>query len=756
MQNKLFALLFCFALSVSSLFGGIICPNDIVIDCYADYHNTNVTGKPSLLGQHAWFIPKYFDEEFIDACNIGYINRTWFGDQNDNDIIDIGEPSCMQLITLEGDVNNVTISFPSDLTYGCQSDIQDSKPSWVSGPCDAIGYTINEDIFEFAPDACYKVLRHFKVINWCVYDPVNNPGLGEWTHTQVIKVIDIDQPIINDCDEIYFSVDNDCRAEISFSNSATDIGNCPSPNIKWTASIDLWADGTLDYQYGSFESGDFYVAPSQLDETISFTLPERVQEGSHKIVWKAIDACGNVRSCSSFFYTEDNKAPTPYCRLVVSSTVDGMNDTLKIWANDFNIGSFDNCTPQEDINFTFSTLEGDNVREVHCGNNGVRFFRVYATDDNGNQNYCEVFLVALDNGSCNSKIALEGSVLNYSDFINHPISYVVMDGDNLMKEKSIDSSLDGNFVIDNLELHDSYNFMVKDKEPISPLTGLEDLIMVQKYIIGLESLDFQQQIAADVDSDQKIRANDLLEMVDVILGRTDQYSGGNEIKMIPFKYIAEKKWPSKLSLPFNEVPGRIDFVGVRPGIINNIEIENREKKYLNLKWKKNNERIELLASEDFDYQGIFIEILNISEITDLKLSVKLKQSNFISGQNKFRAITSVTDQIRTDENILALSSDYDISQLEVKAYTIDQHNNRIHWNIQNKPIDDMIYPSISSEHFVINENTEILGLFDIQGRLIPFEKNQNQLLVTNTYQGVIIAKVIDSNGLEQEIRLIKL
>jgi hypothetical protein len=78
---------------------GIFCPADITIGCDDDYHNLDLTGEPTLVGNHSWYFPKYIDTLYLNACNIGFIQRLWFGDQNGNNLVDLGEPFCTQIIT---------------------------------------------------------------------------------------------------------------------------------------------------------------------------------------------------------------------------------------------------------------------------------------------------------------------------------------------------------------------------------------------------------------------------------------------------------------------------------------------------------------------------------------------------------------------------------------------------------------------------------------------------------------------------------
>ncbi|TVR79623.1 MAG: HYR domain-containing protein, partial [Saprospirales bacterium] len=77
-----------------------------------------------------------------------------------------------------------------------------------------VGYTDME--FQIVNDACFKVLRQWKVIDWCQHDP--NSGTGEWTYIQQIKVMDTAGPECDGCGERDFEITNgvDCAGFVDF------------------------------------------------------------------------------------------------------------------------------------------------------------------------------------------------------------------------------------------------------------------------------------------------------------------------------------------------------------------------------------------------------------------------------------------------------------------------------------------------------------------------------------------------------------
>ncbi|MBK9686802.1 MAG: hypothetical protein IPO65_03215 [Saprospiraceae bacterium] len=100
-------------------------------------------------------------------------------------------------------------------------------------------------------------------------------------------------------------------------------------------------------------SDDRYVAPTASGATLkvpAFVLDAEMT--THKVQWKVTDGCGNVTDCYSTFMVVDKKAPTPYCVSLSSAVM--TNGQVELWAIDFNKGSFDNCTPQNALLYTFN------------------------------------------------------------------------------------------------------------------------------------------------------------------------------------------------------------------------------------------------------------------------------------------------------------------------------------------------------------------------------------------------------------------
>ena len=99
-------------------------------------------------------------------------------DLNHNYQADQNEPTCYQNIYLsENNYGSIIVKFPKDIVVNCTEDIPYMKPEITSRPCDLMGVSYRDEVYELlgsAEEGCKKILRKFTVINWCDYNP-NSP-----------------------------------------------------------------------------------------------------------------------------------------------------------------------------------------------------------------------------------------------------------------------------------------------------------------------------------------------------------------------------------------------------------------------------------------------------------------------------------------------------------------------------------------------------------------------------------------------------
>ena len=292
---------------------------------------------------------------------------------------------CQQRITVERDDFAVVVTpknrdFPNPSCTFDESIIDQARPTINGGPCDVIGEYVTVDTFLFENGVCKKWRITYEYWNWCKQE-----SYGPFTEYAIYE--DTDDPVIMTCQDTCIDVDANCQAVVTLTNAAFDVSECTDNEwIKWVVEIDLWADGTVDAiaathytqrnwtpvsdpWYGDIlvinlpgtASKDSVNQPvDQLsgDQIATVTFPEIIEGkfSRHKVIWKAIDGCHNESACAYDVVVADKKAPTPYCNNISSAIM--QNGSVELWAVDFNVGSFDNCTSQDDLLYTFSEMSG--------------------------------------------------------------------------------------------------------------------------------------------------------------------------------------------------------------------------------------------------------------------------------------------------------------------------------------------------------------------------------------------------------------
>ncbi len=572
----------------------IVCPPDVVLTCDMDYTDLSMTGEAEAFGTCAGIAVEYRDLVVnLDACGAGFVIRRWNIEGNTSLFCD-QRIDLTALAPFDGNIN-----WPRDREVdGCPDEVDGGEPGWTAGPCDVIGYTVESDTFDFEDGACFKILNHFTVIDWCQYEP-NAPGWngeGLYEHTQVIKVFDDTRPEILDCDDKMFSLDANCEHVLTLTNSANDPGseNCPTSWLKWQVLVDTWADGTIDYEFSSFLPSndsqfndtngngipDIYVAATANDGEISITVPEVISGNmsNHKVEWYVTDGCGNNRSCKYDIMVVDKKAPTPYCINISSAVME--NGMVELWASDFNVNSFDNCTAQEDLLYTFDELAPqitDTIIQNRLLNVGVSHYfnangfvdwngdggaypvakastiaaynngelqlwmpelqtsgMVYTCDDfpqaevhmtvwdeKLNSDFCVVYLTLADNqGACDPTGGSRVSG-NISTEVGTPLSGANVYVDAVMPEypKATTTNASGDYAFNNLA--NGNDFQLSAANDIDYKNGVStlDLVLIQRHILGLTNLDSPYKlIAADINNSESITASDLTQLRKLILG----------------------------------------------------------------------------------------------------------------------------------------------------------------------------------------------------------------------------------------------
>jgi hypothetical protein len=436
--------------------------------------------------------------------------------------------------------------------------------------CTVPAATFKDQVFDDPTSGCLYIRRKWKVIDWAQYVP--NTTIGIWEHIQDIHLVNTDKPV--------FSPSTCTNKTICATNSNCDVKVALGADAKdeCTKAEDLIFDYKIDY----FNDGSTDVkAPG---DTLSYTMPK----GIHLITWNAEDRCGNRQTCSFTVTAKECKAPTPICLFGLSTNLE--NDaTVSIWAKDFNNHSYDNCTPESDLKYSFSSNVNETNKIITCANRGDFNVSMWVTDLDGNQSKCNTFIKVTDNKNLcptlttnTNTITIAGRIFTEEEAMIKEVN-VNLEAENLSKTVKTDN--EGTFLIPNLDMNKTYE--VKPNNNNDWLKGVStiDLVLMQRHILGIAKLNSPYKIiAADVNNDAKLSASDLVALRKLILGVDQNVSTNTSWRFINKSYIfpnPELPWQFLETATYNTLDENmmnVDFYAVKTGDVNGTVSSNVKNK----------------------------------------------------------------------------------------------------------------------------------------------------------------------------------
>ncbi len=506
---------------------------------------------------------------------------------------------------------------------GCGADTNPDKTgrprvvNRANNTCDLIAIQNFDEVFTIEPDACYKILRKWVVIDWCQYDPNIDREKGRWEFTQVIKVRDTQKPVVTchvgNCEPAVLNGQGLCVGHISLRATAAD--SCtPEDWLSYEYKIDAFNNGTIDFTVGSltrrqFAQGERPVVrnnPFADDVNNPFDASGVYPIGVHSITWYVTDGCGNLGICTSLFEIKDCKAPTPYCLTGIITVPMPASGCVDIWAKDLNFNSYDNCTPASRLKFYFNGDTSKTFIRVCCDdfvNAGVNDelrvpVEMWVEDAEGNRDYCSTVVIVQDNqnlcpDSGSAKGRISGQLKTEEGQNAADVIVDIFKSGQLINSRT--TLQDGQYSFRELAFPESY--MLKASRDGDYLNGVTtaDIVRIQKHILGIEPLGSPFKVlAADVNKSKAVTAADISEIRKLILGATEKYSKSASWMILPegttfpdpnnpWNYNVEK------TMTLNSAQDFINFVALKVGDVNgsalanaNGNIQSRSKDALNL------------------------------------------------------------------------------------------------------------------------------------------------------------------------------
>ncbi len=378
----------------------IYCPHDVTIDC--DYHynlnDLSEFGSPTYSDNCTVNLRDSLDVQ-INQCREGYIDRIFIAGNS------FGQAVCAQRITIinSNPFSASDIIWPLDFdTTTCASNalLPEVLPRGYGYPllnedfCDLIGVSFEDHLFHFisGSDACYKIIRNWKVINWCRYYTPGTLNPMVYTHQQILKISNKTAPeFLTGCrDTIFRILDTTCLGGNVILRATADDDCTPTSELRWEYHIDFDRDRIYDISKtgvgGSIDARGFYPL------------------GKHTIKYVFEDKCGNKSVCERNFEIINQKAPTAYCYNGLAASLVPMDlngngsidaEQVTLWAKDFDKGSYHVCG----YPLTFSFGKDTSVKSItyDCDSIGRRFVNLCVTTINGTQDCCNTFIDIQDN-----------------------------------------------------------------------------------------------------------------------------------------------------------------------------------------------------------------------------------------------------------------------------------------------------------------------------------------------------------------------
>ena len=506
----------------------------------------------------------------IDMCFEGTITRTW--------ILSDGYTTCTQVIYVHQESDWV-VSFPQDTMINC-NDLPlayGGEPEIFFDECELIATSYDDLVLTAVDDACYKIVRTWIVVNWCLFEEfgadvyqeiseadagidfdgdgdmddhtfqdgvtVEGEGDGYITYTQIIKVIDNEAPVLYMDDLTLCTTDaENCLGTIEL----------PLPDSVQDCSDDLtfWVFTNLPNGDGF---GPYYDVPA----------------GTYFALYSVTDNCGNVGSQYVSVEVVDCTPPVAECINNATANINsqGIANVLAIALNG---GSYDNCSDQ--LTYSFSEDVEDQMRVYDCSQLGTYTVDVWVTDESGNQGICQTQLSIVDSqGNCDGLMEITGQVSREDGNMLKGASIYVNGSTNDT------TNVNGEY---ELSLYSGYDYTIKPYKNDDLLNGVTtfDIVLLKQHVLGIAPLESPYLIiAADIDHSGSVTTLDAVWLKKAILGLESGFPNNTSWRFVPSDFVfpnpsnpwADGGFPEQYDFfPLNWGVTDLNFTAIKIGDLN--------------------------------------------------------------------------------------------------------------------------------------------------------------------------------------------
>jgi hypothetical protein len=266
---------------------------------------------------------------------------------------------------------------------------------------------------------------------------------------------------------------------------------------------------------------------------------------------------------------------------------------VTVWAKDFDASSFDDCTPADELLFSFSGDTYEPSFTYNCDN--VPAFGVelavqiwvadFGTDDNcngqiswseRNTDFCTTTIVITDNNDVCG--ATTGSILG--EVLTEDIQSVEKVAVLLTSPGHVFPTYvtveDGKYNFNNVILPSTFTLNAERNDAHKNGVSTLDRVKIQKHLLGIEAISSPYDlIAADANNSQGVSAVDLIELRKLILGIYTELPNNKSWRFVDetFQFAdPTSPWPLEASISATNGGGNMfnqDFVAIKVGDVNN-------------------------------------------------------------------------------------------------------------------------------------------------------------------------------------------
>lgn len=553
----------------------ITCPANLTVSCdNANLYNLTAFGGPVITENCSLDTVIYSEKKEVSACGTGFALRKWIA-------IDLAgnKDSCTQNITV---INNkpfsaANIIWPKDTVFfNCVASLDPSafpaaykEPVFTGVFCGMPVFSKTDAVYDGGKPACWKIVRKWKVIDWCSYNPATDAPKFEYYQT--IAVMDSIKPLMHLPADATVSFGNTCTTgAVTASATATDC----STKLTWQQ---LLLNGTKN---------PYSANPNSPD------LSGNYPAGTTTIKVICSDGCGNDAVGLWKVTVKDLKPPTPLCMNGLSVSLNKMGDNIfmaMIAASQFNQGSSDNCTAPGNLKYTvrkaapgLTTPATETSIAFDCNDLGTQIIELWVTDEAGNSDFCTTYIIVQDNKKyCPLVITaqISGSIVTDMGDVLENATIELMNNNAVLP---VPTSALGAFALQNLAVGNDY--AVHPKKNDDPTNGIStfDLIAIQKHVLGLVPFTSPFQfIAGDINKNGSVSTFDMVELRKLVLGVYSDFPQNSSWRFVetgfqfpdPANPLATV-FPEMKMVPLTATGATANFTAIKIGDLNHTATAN--------------------------------------------------------------------------------------------------------------------------------------------------------------------------------------